>query len=98
MCWVIIIDKVEFTGIKAEKIISALNSFVNLKSRSSYNDFLLSEDRKLIKKYLKNIGYYFSDVSTIVENLDNNLIKIIHKIELGEKAKIRKIVLLWDKL
>ena len=36
-----IIDNVEFLGIKAEKIKNGLNSFINLKSRSSYNEFLI---------------------------------------------------------
>ena len=34
-----IIDKVEFDGIKSDKIKDSLRSFVNLKSRSSYNEF-----------------------------------------------------------
>tara|TARA_Y100000996_G_scaffold414585_1_gene405914 strand:- start:4 stop:2259 length:2256 start_codon:yes stop_codon:yes gene_type:complete len=93
-----IIDTVEFSGIKADKIKSALNKIINLKSRFSYNDFLISNDRKLIKEYLKNIGYYFSEVETIVANLDNNLVKITHKIELGNKAKIKKISFIGDKI
>ena len=88
-----IIDKVEFAGIKAEKIKDNLNSIINLKSRSSYNDFLVSEDRKNIT-YLRQIGYYFSNVNTVIENLDNNLVNVIHNIELGDKAKIKKLNLL----
>ena len=89
-----IIDSVEFSGIKAEKIKNNLNSFINLKSRSSYNEFLISEDRRLIKTFLRNIGYYFADVNTIVEDIGNNLVKIIHKIELGKKPKLKRLVLL----
>ena len=92
-----IIDKVEFAGIKSESIKDSLNSFINLKSRSSYNDFLISEDRKKIKSFLRQNGYYFSNVSTIVENLDNNLVNVIHKIELGKKAKIKKIKFIGEK-
>ncbi len=93
-----IIDSVEYSGIKAEKIKNNLDSFINLKSRSSYNEFLISEDRRLIKNFLRNIGYYFSDVETLVEELDNNMVKIIHNIELGEKAKIKKISFIGDKI
>ncbi len=93
-----IIDKVEYTGLKADKFKEGINSFVKLKSRSSYNEFLLSEDRKLIKEYLQNVGYYFSDVNTVVEELDNNLVKIIHNINLGNKAKIKKITFLGNKI
>jgi len=92
-----IIDKIEFTGIKADKIIDGLNKVISLKSRSSFNDFTITNDRLKIKNYLKDIGYYFSQVETIVENLDNNLVKITHKIELGNKAKIKKISFIGDK-
>ena len=93
-----IIDKVEFVGIKADKIKRALNDLIKLKSRSSYNDYLASNDRDNIKLYLKNIGYYFANVETVVEILENNLVKLDHIIDLGEKAKIKKISFLGDKI
>ena len=93
-----IIDKVEYLGIKADKIKKALDDIIVLKSRSSFNDFLIKNDRQLIKEYLKNIGYYFSDVVTVVENLDNNLVNITHKINLGNKAKIKKISFIGNKV
>ena len=93
-----IIDKVEYTGIKADKIINALDNIIKLKSRSSYNSFLIENDRKLIKEYLKDIGYYFSEVQTVVENMDNNLVNVVHKIEMGNKAKIKKISFIGNKI
>ncbi|WP_440651322.1 outer membrane protein assembly factor BamA [Candidatus Pelagibacter sp. HIMB1495] len=93
-----IIDKVEFEGIKAKRIIEDLNQIIKLKSRSSYNDFLLSKDRDLIKSYLKSNGYYFSKVLTSIKRLDDNLIKVTHDIEMGNRAKIKKISFLGDKI
>ncbi len=93
-----IIDKVEFSGIKAEKIKKALTDIIKLKSRSSYNDYLVSNDRDLILLYLKKIGYYFANVETIVQNLDNNLVKLDHIVKLGEKAKIKKITFIGNKI
>ncbi len=93
-----IIDKVEYTGIKADKIINALDNIIKLKSRSSFNNFLIENDRKLIKEYLKEIGYYFSEVQTVVENMDNNLVNVVHKIKLGNKAKIKKISFIGNKI
>tara|TARA_Y100000768_G_scaffold130536_1_gene96981 strand:- start:2167 stop:4428 length:2262 start_codon:yes stop_codon:yes gene_type:complete len=93
-----IIDKVEFKGIKADKIKDPLNKIINLKTRSSFNEFVILNDRNLIKEYLKNIGYYFSEVETIVEKLDNNLVNVTHKIDLGNKAKIKKISFIGNKI
>ena len=93
-----IIDKVEYSGVKADKIKNALNEIIVLKSRSSFNTFFIKKDRRLIKEYLKSIGYYFSDVETVVENLENNLVNITHIIDLGNKAKIKKISFIGNKV
>ena len=93
-----IIDSVVYSGIKADKIIDQLNKIVNQKSRSSYNEFLIKNDRNLILSYLKNLGYYFSTVDTIIEDVGNNLVKVDHKIDLGDKAKIKKISFIGDKI
>ncbi len=93
-----IIDKVEVSGIKAEKIKKELFKIIKLKSRSSYNDFLASKDRDVVKEYLKQLGYYFATVETVVQSLENNLVYIEHSIDLGEKAKIKKISFIGDKI
>ena len=61
-----IIDKVIFSGIKADRMLEDLNKLVNLKSRSSYNDFLINSDRNIISNYLKNLGYYFSKLKQLL--------------------------------
>ena len=76
-----------FSGIKADRMLEDLNKLVNLKSRSSYNDFLINSDRNIISNYLKNLGYYFSNIETIIEDVGNNLLIVDHKINLGDKAK-----------
>ena len=93
-----IIDKIQFEGIKSDRMKDDLNKIVKLKSRSSYNDFLISKDRNLIKNYLKNIGYYFAEIDTSVESLENNLVNVKYEINLGNKAKIKKISFLGDKI
>jgi outer membrane protein insertion porin family len=47
--------------------------------------------------FLKNDGYYFSKVSSTSEDLGDNKIDLIYKIDLGEKAKISKISFIGDK-
>ena len=93
-----IIEKIEFNGIKAKKIKKQLNDNIKLKSRSSYNEILVSEDIASIKFQLRKIGYYFSNVDVVIENLENNRINLNYKIELGNKAKIKKITFLGDKI
>ena len=47
---------------------------------------------------LKDLGYYYSNVETIITDMNDNKISITHNIELGDKAKIKKITFIGDKL
>ena len=93
-----IIDKIIINGIKAKKIEEDIRSNLVLKPRSSFNKIIIKEEEQRIKTTLKFLGYYFSEVETFVEDLNNNLVNIQYKISLGEKAKIKKITFIGDKI
>ena len=93
-----IINKISITGIKAKKIKNNIIKNFSLKERNSFSEFLLKKEIEQIKFNLKNIGYYFAKVEPYVENLDKNLINLEYKITLGEKAKIKKISFIGDKI
>ena len=93
-----IIQNIYYEGIKSSKLLEDLKSNVVLKSRSSFNDVLLSKDKTNIKSFLKNIGYYFSTIKVSLEELDDNKINLTYNITLGEKAKIQKISFIGDKI
>ena len=86
-----IIEQITFTGVKSKTMKKELFKILKLKSRSSFNETMLSDDRSAILAYLKNIGYYFAKVETFVEKSENKLVNIDHKIEIGNKSKIKKI-------
>ena len=93
-----IIDSVVIEGVTAKKYNKAILENMKLKSRSSYNEYLLFEETKNLKSILKNFGFYFATVEPYVEKLPNNLIKIVYKIDLGDKSKIKKISFVGDKI
>ena len=93
-----IIDKVIFTGLKAKKIEKKIRDNLKLKSRNSYNEFQISQEVNTIETTLKTLGYYFSKVEAHVETLENNMINLEYKIDIGSKAKIRKISFLGNKI
>ena len=93
-----IIENIVITGIKAQKIKELIKDNFKLKSRSSFNDVQLIQEVKTIESTLKTLGYYFSKVNPYVESLENNMVIVEYKIELGDKAKIRKISFLGDKI
>ena len=93
-----VIDKIFFSGLKSKKIEKKITDNLELKSRSSYNEFQLSQDVIAIELALKSLGYYFSKVEPQIEFLDNNMINLEYKIDIGNKAKIKKISFLGNKI
>ena len=77
-----IIESIELKGIKAKKIHKEIKDNLKLRSRTSYNDFLLAKDKKIIENILKDFGYYFSKVDTFITELNENKISITHEIDL----------------
>ena len=93
-----IIENIEITGIKRKELTETLLEKINLKNRMSFTKSQLKEDTNLIKNILKTSGYYFSKVETsYIENKDLNSISLKININLGEKAKIKKISFIGDK-
>ena len=92
-----IIQNINYEGIKSNKIKDLIRTSTKLKSRSSYNELILKNDKKNIQTELKKLGYYFPSIETYIENLKDNKINLTYKIELGDKAKINKISFIGDK-
>ena len=92
-----IIQSVNIEGVKASKIKDQITKNLNLKSRSSFNKILLKKDKENIKNVLKNIGYYFPKIDTYIEDLNDNKINLNYKIDIGDKARIKKISFIGDK-
>ena len=93
-----IIQNISYDGIKSSKMLEDLKKNILLRPRSSFNKILLEEDKKKIKRYLKDIGYYFSEINISIERLTDNKVNINYDITLGEKAKIKKISFIGDKI
>ena len=89
-----IIQSVIFNGIKANKIIEPIRKTIKLKDRSSIIKIFYLEDKNSIIKTLQSLGYYFAEVTTSLEDLNDNKINLIYEINLGEKARIEKITFL----
>ena len=92
-----IIQTVFIEGIKRKKTEKNLYKALSLKNRSSFNSNLVKKDEAVILAFLKNQGYYFSDIITSTQSLGDNKINLIYKINLGNKAKISKISFIGDK-
>ena len=94
-----IIDNFEITGIKKQSLVEFIKSKIQLAEMKSFDKELLAADLRLIQNILKTSGYYFSNI-TSSKNLNNELnsVDLRINIDLGEKAKIKKIIFLGDKV
>ena len=93
-----VIQNISYEGVKSSKILEDLKKNSILKSRSSFNKVLLEKEIKKIKNFLKNMGYYFSKIEISIDELKDNKINLNYNISLGEKAKIKKISFIGDKI
>ena len=93
-----IIEDIRITGIKNQSLVKNLKENISLKNRISFTDDLLNRDVNLIYNVLKSNGYYFSKIKpSIFANDELNSIEVEFEINLGEKAKIKKISFIGDK-
>ena len=93
-----IIQSVIINGLKAKKFIEPVRKSISLKDRSSYNEIILLEDKNNVIKTLRSLGYYFAEVKTSIQDLEDNKVNLIYDISLGEKAKIAKITFSGNKI
>tara|TARA_B100001093_G_scaffold408413_1_gene397260 strand:+ start:4540 stop:6786 length:2247 start_codon:yes stop_codon:yes gene_type:complete len=93
-----LIQNLEIKGVKAKKYEELIKNNLNLKAKSSFNKSILTQEIELIKSLLRVQGYYFVKVETYVEELDNNLINLEYRVDIGNKSKISKISFIGDKI
>ena len=93
-----LVENVFIKGPKAKRIIESLRKVLIVKERKSYNEVLILEDKNRILDELKSTGYFFSKVNVSIEKLGDNKVNLNYDIEMGEKAKIRKISFIGDKI
>ena len=93
-----IIENISYNGIKSETLKEKILSDLKLNARSSYNEILLNDDKNKILSNLKISGYYFSNIEIEKKQLTNNKIDLIFNIELGKKAKIKRISFIGNKI
>ena len=93
-----IIENISYEGVKSSSIIDEIKKNLKLKNRSSFNQIILEDDKERINSTLKELGYFFSKTEIFIENLKDNRVNVNFKIDLGKKAKIKKISFIGNKV
>jgi outer membrane protein insertion porin family len=69
-----------------------------IREKSPYNLITLEDEKKRLNKITKEMGYFNSKIEISIEKLEESLVNIGFNIELGEKAKIKKITFIGNKI
>ena len=93
-----IVQNIVYNGIKSTSLKNFIATDTKLINRSSFVEFFLKQDIEKISDNLKKRGYYFAKIQTQIENLENNRVNILYNIDLGKKARIKKISFIGDKI
>ena len=92
-----IIQNLKIDGVKSKELKKLIIQKIDLKNSSSFNEFYVKKDLKVIENILQNLGYYFSKTETLISDNNNKTIDLTILIDLGEKSYISEIIFLGDK-
>ena len=93
-----IIQKVVINGVEDNKIYDNIKEVTSKIEKYPFVETKIKEQTQLLKNILKSYGYYFVKLSTFYDENDNNTIDLIYNFELGEIAKIKKIIFIGNKI
>ena len=93
-----LIQSVNFEGVKNKSLLAQLNDIIIQKEKSSFTESRVKTDQDIILNTLRVSGFYFSKVSTSVKKNDNDTVDIIYNIDLGDRALIKNIKFIGDKV
>ena len=86
-----IIQKITYEGIKSQSLLENINTNKLIREKSPFNLIILEEEKNRLNKIIKKMGYFDPKIQISVEKLDKSLVNINLDIDLGKKAKIKKI-------
>ena len=93
-----LIQTININGIKSKKIKDAILKSLDISDKSPFIESQVEKDLLRIKTSLSYEGYYFSTVTSSIEDNLNNTVNLNFDISLGEKVKISKIEFTGDKI
>ena len=93
-----IIQNIIINGIKNDTILENINKITKKLEKYPFIKSNISEQNILLKNILKSYGYYFVKLDTLINTNDNNSVDIIYNFNVGEIAKIKKIIFIGNKI
>jgi len=93
-----IVQRIDIEGVKSSRIKDQIYDSLKIKEKNSFVEDITKKDVARISNSLKKNGYYFSEVDLLIEKKENNTVNLIYNINLKEKAIIKEIQFIGDKV
>ncbi len=93
-----LIQSVIINGIKNKSILKEISKITKEVEKYPYLENKISDQRNILINSVRNIGFYFAEVETKIQDNNNNTVNIIYNFTLGERAEISEIKFIGNKV
>ena len=93
-----LIQSIKIEGIKNKSIVDDLKLITKKLEKYPYLENKIKEQQNTLINIIRNSGFYFATIETIIEDNNNNSINIIYNFDLGDRAKINEIKFVGNKV
>ena len=93
-----LIQSINLKGIKNKSILSELYKLTKKNEKYPYLENKVKDQENTLLNIVRNAGFYFAEVETKIEDNNNNSVNIIYLFNLGERAKIKEIKFIGNKV
>jgi len=93
-----LIQSVTINGIKNKSILKEISKITKKIEKYPYLKNKISDQKNTIINIVRNVGFYFAEIETKVQDNNHNSVDIIYNFNLGERAKISEIKFIGNKI
>ena len=93
-----IIQTIKIEKIKNKSILESLTKLTKKSEKYPYLKNKIKDQKILLTNAIRSNGFYFAKIETNIINNNNNSVDVIYKFDLGERAIIKKINFLGNKV
>ena len=93
-----IIQSIKIEGIKNKEILKSLNVLTKKNEKYPFISNVIKNQKNLLINAVRGTGFYFAEITTKIIKNENNSVDIIYVFDLGDRAVIKKINFLGNKI
>jgi len=93
-----IIQKIQINGVEKKSLLNELEKITKKSEKYPFIETNIFDQKNLLTNIIRSNGFYFAEIETKYIETNNNSVDVIYNINLGERAKIKKIDFIGNKV